>query len=83
MLLGRLLVDPKLKQLGEDKLSEWRNWFDSRLDDAIEAADYQGVQIVESRLHKLHRLPTLGPFKVRDPYLPHSRLIPNICCSQR
>jgi len=51
MLLGRLLVDPKLKQLGEDKLSEWRNWFDSRLDDAIEAADYQGVQIVESRLH--------------------------------
>ncbi|XP_017839589.1 dynamin-like 120 kDa protein, mitochondrial isoform X3 [Drosophila busckii] len=42
-------IDPKLKQLGEDKLSEWRSWFDSRLDDAIEAADYQGNQIVETK----------------------------------
>ncbi|BFG04645.1 dynamin-like 120 kDa protein mitochondrial [Drosophila madeirensis] len=42
-------IDPELKQLGEDKLSEWRSWFDSRLDDAIEAADYQGAQIVESK----------------------------------
>ncbi|KAH8308759.1 hypothetical protein KR059_001318, partial [Drosophila kikkawai] len=42
-------IDPKLKQLGEDKLSEWRSWFDNRLDDAIEAADYQGVQIVETK----------------------------------
>ncbi|XP_017146499.1 dynamin-like 120 kDa protein, mitochondrial isoform X2 [Drosophila miranda] len=42
-------IDPELKQLGEDKLSEWRSWFDSRLDDAIEAADYQGVQIVETK----------------------------------
>ncbi|XP_034651603.1 dynamin-like 120 kDa protein, mitochondrial isoform X2 [Drosophila subobscura] len=42
-------IDPELKQLGEDKLSEWRSWFDSRLDDAIEAADYQGAQIVETK----------------------------------
>ncbi|KAH8404141.1 hypothetical protein KR215_010315, partial [Drosophila sulfurigaster] len=42
-------IDPKLKQLGEDKLSEWRSWFDNRLDDAIEAADYQGTQIVETK----------------------------------
>lgn len=31
-------LDPRLKQLGDDKMSEWRRWFDSRLDDAIEAA---------------------------------------------
>lgn len=31
-------TDPRLKQLGEDKMSEWRRWFDSRLEDAIEAA---------------------------------------------
>lgn len=43
-------LDPRLKQLGEDKLGEWRQWFDSRLDDAIEAADYQGTNIIECRL---------------------------------
>ncbi|XP_017868570.1 PREDICTED: dynamin-like 120 kDa protein, mitochondrial isoform X2 [Drosophila arizonae] len=42
-------IDPRLKQLGEDKLSEWRSWFDNRLDDALEAADYQGNQIVETK----------------------------------
>ncbi|XP_059224978.1 dynamin-like 120 kDa protein, mitochondrial isoform X4 [Stomoxys calcitrans] len=42
-------IDPRLKQLGEDKVNEWRQWFDNRLDDAIEAADYQGVAIVESK----------------------------------
>lgn len=31
-------LDPRLKQLGEDKMAEWRRWFDTRLDDAIEAA---------------------------------------------
>lgn len=31
-------LDPRIKQLGEDKMSEWRRWFDTRLDDAIEAA---------------------------------------------
>lgn len=40
-------IDPRLKQLGEDKVNEWRQWFDTRLDDAIEAADYQGVAKVE------------------------------------
>ncbi|XP_023030640.1 dynamin-like 120 kDa protein, mitochondrial isoform X2 [Drosophila willistoni] len=42
-------IDPKLKQLGEDKLTEWRSWFDSRLDDAIEAADIQGTQIIDTK----------------------------------
>jgi hypothetical protein len=27
--------------LGEDKMIEWRKWFDSRLDDAIEAAELE------------------------------------------
>lgn len=31
-------LDPRIKQLGEDKMAEWRRWFDARLDDAIEAA---------------------------------------------
>lgn len=31
-------TDPRLKQLTDSKVSEWRNWFDTRLDDAIEAA---------------------------------------------
>ncbi|CAO1305992.1 unnamed protein product [Diamesa tonsa] len=31
-------LDPRIKQLGEDKMSEWRLWFDNRLDNAIEAA---------------------------------------------
>jgi len=61
-----LLVDPKLKQLGEDKLSEWRSWFDNRLDDAIEAADYQGTQIVESRLHIPNLIAEHNAFKVRE-----------------
>lgn len=33
-----LFLDPRIKQLGEDKMSEWRLWFDNRLDNAIEAA---------------------------------------------
>ncbi|XP_055837904.1 dynamin-like 120 kDa protein, mitochondrial isoform X2 [Episyrphus balteatus] len=40
-------IDPKLKQLGEEKLAEWRMWFDTRLEDAIEAADTQGINIIE------------------------------------
>ncbi|XP_055382335.1 dynamin-like 120 kDa protein, mitochondrial [Condylostylus longicornis] len=34
-----LTIDPELKKLSEEKISEWRAWFDSRLDNAIEAAD--------------------------------------------
>jgi optic atrophy protein 1 len=35
------ILDPRLKQLSEDKMSEWRKWFDNRLDNAIEAANYE------------------------------------------
>lgn len=42
-----LFVDPRLKQLSEDRLNEWRKWFDSRLDDAIEAASTQQQPDIE------------------------------------
>lgn len=57
-------LDPRLKQLGEEKLGEWRQWFDSRLDDAIEAADYQGANIIEcrfsNRIFYLHKIVLLS-----------------------
>lgn len=42
-------LDPRLKKLSEDKMSEWRNWFDSRLDDAIEAASTQQHPDIERK----------------------------------
>lgn len=41
-------LDPRLKQLSEDKMNEWRAWFDSRLDNAIEAAETQDNTAIES-----------------------------------
>lgn len=41
------ISDPRLKQLGEEKVAEWRKWFDTRLDDAIEAAATQENSPVE------------------------------------
>lgn len=38
---ANIFLDPQLKKLSEDKLSEWRNWFDSRLDNAIEATEIE------------------------------------------
>lgn len=40
-----IAIDPRLKQLGDD----WRKWFDSRLDDAIEAANNQEQPEIESK----------------------------------
>lgn len=66
-------IDPRLKQLGEDKIAEWRQWFDTRLDDAIEAADYQGTTttIIECRFQLNNNnnnqlTKTFENFKVRD-----------------
>lgn len=42
-------LDPRLKQLSENKMDEWRRWFDSRLDDAIEAASTQQHPEIESK----------------------------------
>lgn len=44
-----LISDPQLKQLGEDKMAEWRRWFDNRLDNAIEAATTQQHPEIESK----------------------------------
>lgn len=41
--------DPRLKQLSENKVAEWRRWFDTRLDDAIEAAATQQHPEIESK----------------------------------
>lgn len=43
------ISDPHLKQLGEDKMDEWRRWFDNRLDNAIEAATTQQHPEIESK----------------------------------
>lgn len=41
ILMSNAFSDPRLKQLGEEKMSEWRLWFDNRLDNAIEAAEVE------------------------------------------
>lgn len=41
--------DPRLKQLGQNQVDEWRRWFDTRLDDAIEAASTQQNPEIESK----------------------------------
>lgn len=48
-IFSNICVDPELKRLGERKLLEWRQWFDNRLDDAIEAAEHQGNNLTECR----------------------------------
>lgn len=41
--------DPLLKNLSDSKVSEWRLWFDNRLDNAIEAASTQQHPEIESK----------------------------------
>ncbi|KAL3282671.1 hypothetical protein HHI36_005846 [Cryptolaemus montrouzieri] len=36
-------IDPRLKALTESKYKEFKNWFDQRLDDAIQAAEANGT----------------------------------------
>lgn len=47
------ILDPRLTQLTNNKISEWRRWFDTRLDDAIEAASKQQHPEIESRFHSV------------------------------
>lgn len=44
-----IFPDPRLKQLSDNKMAEWRRWFDTRLDDAIEAASTQQHPEIESK----------------------------------
>ncbi|XP_058118863.1 dynamin-like 120 kDa protein, mitochondrial [Anopheles ziemanni] len=46
-------IDPRLKQLSEHKINEWRQWFDQRLDNAIEAAETQQNPQIESSFQNL------------------------------
>lgn len=49
IVLWNWIVDPRLKKLGENKVDEWRRWFDTRLDDAIEAANNQEHPEIERK----------------------------------
>lgn len=50
------LLDPRLKELGEEKMNEWRLWFDNRLDNAIEAAEVESqLEGVESTKLLFHQ----------------------------
>ncbi|XP_055627530.1 dynamin-like 120 kDa protein, mitochondrial isoform X2 [Toxorhynchites rutilus septentrionalis] len=46
-------IDPRLKQLSENKMNEWRQWFDQRLDNAIEAAETQHNPQIESSFQNM------------------------------
>lgn len=61
------ILDPRLKKLGEDKLGEWRVWFDNRLDNAIEAAEVE-AKVEESG-------PAGSESTSRRSVLLHSRMI--------
>lgn len=55
--MSELLSDPRIKQLSDHKIAEWRRWFDSRLDDAIEAAaTTQHPEIERECFHQLSRV---------------------------
>ncbi|GAB0087005.1 Dynamin [Sergentomyia squamirostris] len=49
-------IDPRLKKISEDKLAEWRSWFDNRLDNAIEAAETTPNPSVEGSYQTLSDL---------------------------
>ncbi|XP_044266135.1 dynamin-like 120 kDa protein, mitochondrial isoform X1 [Tribolium madens] len=42
---NNISIDPRIKSLTESKLSEFRTWFDQRLDDAIAAAEQENGQL--------------------------------------
>jgi hypothetical protein len=59
----RQFLDPRLKELGEERMTEWRKWFDNRLDNAIEAAEVDsqleggnGTQIFTFSLKNFHQI---------------------------
>uniref|UniRef100_A0A7G3AHH8 Dynamin-like GTPase OPA1, mitochondrial n=1 Tax=Lutzomyia longipalpis TaxID=7200 RepID=A0A7G3AHH8_LUTLO len=46
-------IDPRLKKISEEKLAEWRAWFDNRLDNAIEAAETTENPTIEGPFQKV------------------------------
>uniref|UniRef100_A0AAG5DRH7 Dynamin-like GTPase OPA1, mitochondrial n=1 Tax=Anopheles atroparvus TaxID=41427 RepID=A0AAG5DRH7_ANOAO len=53
-------IDPRLKQLSEHKMNEWRQWFDQRLDNAIEAAETQQNPQIETTKEELRAKNTVN-----------------------
>ncbi|XP_055593264.1 dynamin-like 120 kDa protein, mitochondrial isoform X2 [Uranotaenia lowii] len=53
-------IDPRLKQLSENKINEWREWFDRRLDNAIEAAETQKNEQIETTKEELRNKNTVN-----------------------
>ncbi|XP_052869147.1 dynamin-like 120 kDa protein, mitochondrial isoform X2 [Anopheles cruzii] len=53
-------IDPRLKQLSENKMNEWRQWFDQRLDNAIEAAETQQNPQIETTKEELRAKNTVN-----------------------
>ncbi|XP_070490258.1 dynamin-like GTPase OPA1, mitochondrial isoform X2 [Chironomus tepperi] len=51
-LKNSIEIDPRLKTLSEQKMNEWKKWFDSRLDNAIEMAE------IETQLENAENLKT-------------------------
>ncbi|XP_059607943.1 dynamin-like 120 kDa protein, mitochondrial isoform X3 [Phlebotomus argentipes] len=49
-------IDPRLKKISEEKLAEWRAWFDNRLDNAIEAAETTENPAIEGPFQTLSDL---------------------------
>lgn len=43
-------LDPRLKVFGDRKISELRAWFDSRLEDAIQAAEEEGKVAAQGKI---------------------------------
>ncbi|XP_065093906.1 dynamin-like 120 kDa protein, mitochondrial isoform X4 [Ochlerotatus camptorhynchus] len=53
-------IDPRLKQLSENKMNEFREWFDKRLDNAIEAAETQQNPQIETTKEELRSKNTVN-----------------------
>ncbi|XP_031635853.1 dynamin-like 120 kDa protein, mitochondrial isoform X3 [Contarinia nasturtii] len=53
-------IDPRLKELSEKKMDEWRAWFDTRLDDAIEAASTQQHPEIEPAQDEIRKANTVN-----------------------
>lgn len=63
-----MVSDPRIKQLSDDKMAEWRVWFDSRLDNAIEAAETQENPQIESMQIIISLKPFFSLFKNDQTY---------------
>ena len=42
-----MLIDPRLKELGEAKYLQYKQWFEQRLEDAIQAAERSKIEQID------------------------------------